>query len=1001
MRLISATLRNCRLHRELKVDFDPERTLIGGPNETGKSTFIEAVHRGLFLKAKGNTEHHRALISNHGGHPEIELTFEVAGQKYQLRKRFGTAGTTTLAPSNSVALSGDAAETELARLLGVEAGVTGKAVTTQWAHLWVWQGQSSDDPSVHATAQQAGLLHRLQQMGGAAALQSELDARVAKHFTDYKAQIFTQNDKPKTGSDLERAERAVALAGEELIRARERMRKLDTAVADLENASHVLGATTASLVELEGQQEAIEGKARQLGELRELEIDQSHLAKEARDRQSALEGANAQILNAQRGVAELELSLKPQMEAIGLLGRAVEKDKARWMQAEQSYRTATEAARSARLRHELAIARTQLFEKTGIHAKLDQQKKKVAERRRALAELQQALAKLPKVDKAKLQKLHKLETACSSAQATLQAMATGLEIIAADQPVKAAGLPIKAGEKQILTEDTEVLIGSSVRLRIQPGGSTSLAEARQMTEEALKELRENLDSLGLKSVPAAAEALTLREEISSHCKAAEAELEGMGAESLDDELQAALNELNAVQANLNRFAELVPDETTPDDKAAAQALVKALGVKLSDAEDREIEAKATRDRATEALERAEEALKEKKAECDERAANLTGLKAQLDLLLRTHGDDTARTKAMAECEAGAAVTVNRLRTTTDAIAALQPDLLDSDRNRIARAIRELNNERNESRTKIAVCQASLRSDGSEDPQAALTTAEAKARSVADHHKSVERNAQAVALLDELFQVEQRALSEQFTQPLAEKISGYLQCIFGAGARAKVELENNEFIGLRLFRPDSGGATFAFDTLSGGAREQTAGAVRLAMAEVLAADHGGCLPVVFDDAFAYSDPERVTRLQRMLDLAATRGLQVIILTCNPADYAALGARQTLLHRQAQSTQRELPTTQVPTPNKLLADELAAPTEGDFPSEAAPVLEGEFHAEFLSRLHEFGGKAGNGGLREALGWDEATYDTVKAELVSGGKVLLGRGRGGSVALTDDGT
>lgn len=995
MRLISATLRNCRLHRELKVDFDPERTLIGGPNETGKSTFIEAVHRALFLKAKGNTEHHRALISNHGGHPEIELTFEVAGQKYQLRKRFGTAGTTTLAPSNSVALSGDAAETELARLLGVEAGVTGKAVTAQWAHLWVWQGQSGDDPSAHATAQQAGLLHRLQQMGGAAALQSELDARVAKHFTDYKAQIFTQTDKPKTGSDLERAERAVALAGEELIRARDRMRKLDTAVADLENASHVLDSTTTSLVELEGQQEAIEGKARLLGELRELEIDQSHLAKEARDRQSALEGANAQILNAQRGVAELELSLKPQMEAIGLLGRAVEGAKARWMQAEQSYRTATEAVRSARLRHELAIARTQLFEKTGIHAKLDQQNKKVAERRRALAELQQELAKLPKVDKAKLQRLHRLETACSSAQATLQAMATGLEIIAADQPVKAGGLPIKAGEKQILTEDTEVLIGSSVRLRIQPGGSTSLAEARQMTEEAVKELRENLDSLGLKSVPAAAEALTLREETSSRCKAAEAELEGMGAESLDDELQAALNEVNAVQANVTRLADLVPDEASPDDKAAAKALVKALGGKLSDAEDRETEAKASRDHATEALEMAEEALKEKRAECDERAGKLTGLKAQLDLLLRTHGDDTARSKAMAECEAGAAVTMNRLRTTTDAIAALQPDLLDSDRKRIARAVKELNNERNEARTKIAVSQASLRSDGSEDPQAALTTAEAKARSVADHHKSVERNAQAVALLDELFQEEQRTLSEQFTRPLADKISGYLQCIFGAGARAQVELENNEFMGLRLFRPDFGGATFAFDTLSGGAREQTAGAVRLAMAEVLAADHGGCLPVVFDDAFAYSDPERVKSLQRMLDLAANRGIQVIVLTCNPADYAALGARQTLLRREAQTTQREVPTA-----NRLPADELAAPTQGDVPREAVPVLDGELHAEFLSRLHELGGKAVNGGLREALGWDEATYDTVKAELVSGGKILLGRGRGGSVALTEDG-
>ena len=69
----------------------------------------------------------------------------------------------------------------------------------------------------------------------------------------------------------------------------------------------------------------------------------------------------------------------------------------------------------------------------------------------------------------------------------------------------------------------------------------------------------------------------------------------------------------------------------------------------------------------------------------------------------------------------------------------------------------------------------------------------------------------------------------------------------------------------------------------------AAAVRLAIAELLAADHDGTLPIVFDDAFAYSDPQRVRALQRMLDLGASRGLQVIVLTCNPADYAgwALG------------------------------------------------------------------------------------------------------------------
>ena len=80
MRFISVTLRNCRVHRELKVDFDPARTLIGGPNETGKSTLIEALHRALFLKARGSTEHHRALDSTlHPGHPEGELAFAAGG----------------------------------------------------------------------------------------------------------------------------------------------------------------------------------------------------------------------------------------------------------------------------------------------------------------------------------------------------------------------------------------------------------------------------------------------------------------------------------------------------------------------------------------------------------------------------------------------------------------------------------------------------------------------------------------------------------------------------------------------------------------------------------------------------------------------------------------------------------------------------------------------------------------------------------------------------------
>ena len=996
MRITSVSLRNCRLHRELKVDFDPARTLIGGPNETGKSTLIEAVHRALFLKAKGNTEHHRAMNSSlHTGHPEVELAFEAGGNIYLLKKRFGSAGTTTLAPSNSVPLAGDAAETELARLLSVETGLTGKAITVQWSHLWVWQGQAGNDPSEHATAQQNGLLQRLQQMGGAAALQSELDARVAKQFADAKELIYTQAGKPKTGSELERAERASSIAQEDLARANDRVRKLDSAGADLESASRTLLASGNSLAGLEKQQAETETKAQQLGALRQQEAEQSPVAKGAAARHSALDAANQQILTVRVDISEIVESLKPQDEAIAQLEKASQEAKGKATAAEAAHGVASEAVRAARLRHDLASAHALLFEKTEIHTKINDKEKKVTQRRRDLSKLEEQLARLPKVDKAKLNKLQKLETERSNASAALQAMATGLEVVTTDNPVKAGDQTIKVGQRQILTEDTEVQIGPAIRLRIQPGGGNSLANARQTEAEALKELQAVLDSLGLQSVKEATEIHAGRDDLGSRIKTAAAELEGMGAENLAEELQSAQNDVTAASANVERLAALTPDLKAPNDKSSAKATAKTLEGKLGAAEDHETEAKNTRDRSAKALGSAEEAWKEKRTETEQQRLKLNGLNAQLDLLLKTHGDDTARSQALLECQSAKTAAQNFLKATKDAITALQPELLEGDRTRIARAIKERTDEKIEAGKQIAVARAALSSDGSEDPAADLGSAEAKARSASEHRSSVQRKAQAIALLDQMFQEEQHSLAEQFTQPLADKISGYLQCIFGAGARAQVELVNNEFTGLRLSRPGFGGATFAFDTLSGGAKEQTAAAVRLAMAEVLAADHGGCLPVVFDDAFAYSDPERVNQLQRMLDLAATRGLQVIVLTCNPDDYASLGAKTVSLRpeRHAPSLRNNpVPETGVE------ASGTSSPDFEDHHLEnaASVVVTDELREAVLNALSKLGGSKGNQALREELDWDEATYSAVKNDLVGRGKLVPGKGRGGSVSL-----
>jgi hypothetical protein len=245
-----------------------------------------------------------------------------------------------------------------------------------------------------------------------------------------------------------------------------------------------------------------------------------------------------------------------------------------------------------------------------------------------------------------------------------------------------------------------------------------------------------------------------------------------------------------------------------------------------------------------------------------------------------------------------------LADTRNSLAELQPDLLETDRGRLARAIECTIAAHNEAKEKHAVARTQLMADGTNDPRASLAFADATARSARGHFLSMQRRTKAVQLLHQLFLEEQRSLAEQFTRPLAEKISGYIQCLFGADAHVNLTLENNVFAGLQLIRPGQQFGGCEFSSLSGGAREQLGAAVRLAMAEVLAQGHDGCLPLVFDDAFAYSDPDRVQTLQRMLDHAAARGLQIIILTCNPSDYAALGAKQVLLHVESSRTKQIL-------------------------------------------------------------------------------------------------
>ena len=180
-----------------------------------------------------------------------------------------------------------------------------------------------------------------------------------------------------------------------------------------------------------------------------------------------------------------------------------------------------------------------------------------------------------------------------------------------------------------------------------------------------------------------------------------------------------------------------------------------------------------------------------------------------------------------------------------------------------------------------------RSLGATNPQADVEQCQAALDHCQDHNLALTGRARALRSLVERFGSARSALADRYGEPMARAIASYLE-LLGTGSKA-VRLNFDGSSGFNDLQLQQAQESYAFERLSGGMREQLAAALRLAMAEVLAPAYDGSLPLVFDDAFTNSDPERIQGLHQMLERACQSGVQVLLLSCTPNAYADLADR----------------------------------------------------------------------------------------------------------------
>ena len=147
MRIRDLSIENFRKFRRpvQLTGFEAGLNLVSEPNETGKSTVLEAM-RAVLFERHGSKSDRIQSFRPFGDEvaPEIAMTFELGGETWHIRKRFLQKAEAVIDGPRGRA-TGDEAEERLQDLLGFSrAGNRGADADSRGALglLWVEQGQS-------------------------------------------------------------------------------------------------------------------------------------------------------------------------------------------------------------------------------------------------------------------------------------------------------------------------------------------------------------------------------------------------------------------------------------------------------------------------------------------------------------------------------------------------------------------------------------------------------------------------------------------------------------------------------------------------------------------------------------------------------------------------------------------------------------------------------------------------------------------------------------------
>lgn len=885
MRLFSVEIENWRKLPEKRIEFENRTTVIHGPNETGKSTILEALSRGFFDRSSSRAEEIRRIrpLTALGSVSSIvKINFSLNDEKYRVEKTFNHNRGTFLYriedSKETLLAQDDDADRKLIEMLEADLQISGASKPSKWgAFYWLWTPQDSRELPTEGEPTRS--LH-LDQSGGTVLVTPKFNSVQSRIINQY-SQYFTETGRPIKNSPIPRIEDDIAGLK---ITARERKSRIQI----VEDHKRELEDT---LRELPRHVEILNNSKLDIEKAREDARDFSKIKAELDVIEARIREIERNIGDASRAIQELQDSsgrIRELQNEEKIIRENLSRVEAICVQLESQLK---------KLNKETGDKLNELksCDELLADARILYSKNSVLQQ---IKELERKTVRITKINE-KLEELRSREKPLLITQKELEELyRSQIQIKGLNERLSESGLyvNIAPGEKDALTvevdgkeieENQQTATGTQeVKVSYESLGEVNiranLQKARDIKSD-IERLQSNISNVlnknSAKSIDELKELHAEQTEILNEVKQYLAERKGVDERPLEEIgiMFEALREKHHKYETIERSELAIKSNPTDIDLGE---LIRKRESERKKSDDELNELRGEREEISIGLETRKNEMTELRTRNEHLSDDLRKSVEHERGLIRKYGSQENQEKILEGEKEKLSTQVEEHKV----IKKRHKEIEEGPISRIKNLESKIENQEQiiqQHRASIEQLRGKIIEGSLDGSYSQLSEAESMIEALEERLQREELQAKSIKLLKDILEQQYQKALRSVTEPIKQDVESYLSYVTGK-LHDEVELNDN-LIPIRLGERGLEELSLTFEDGSSGLKEVLALCVRLAVAKHLSERDTQCL--VLDDPFVHVSSDRSEKMTELINkVIDDEGLQVVVLTHRPMEFA---------------------------------------------------------------------------------------------------------------------